>query len=133
MRPKLKKIDESREYMTPERCRILELNNDPDDEAASIARARVAPGVSTEWHELRGTVERYLIVQGEGCVEVGGLPPSPVKPGDVVIVPEDTPQRITNTSEVDLVFFCICTPRFQEQCYVRRRDLEAGEKTVDDY
>ena len=133
MRPKLKKNDESREYMSAERCRILELSNDPEDEAASIARARVAPGVSTEWHELRGTVERYLIVQGEACVEVGGLPPSPVKQGDVVLIPEDTAQRITNAGEVDLVFFCICTPRFQEQCYVRRLDLEAAEKKLDDY
>ena len=32
-----------KEFFTPEQCYIIEVSNSPDDEAASIARARVAP------------------------------------------------------------------------------------------
>lgn len=105
------------EYYTEERCYINELSNTADDAAVSIAEARVAPGVTTRWHRLRGTVERYVIVSGSGRVEVGGLPPQEVSPGDVVLIPPDCRQRISNTGRQDLLFLAICSPRFQHQHY----------------
>jgi mannose-6-phosphate isomerase-like protein (cupin superfamily) len=51
---------------------------------ASIARARVAPGVTTRWHRLKGTAERYLIIEGRGRVELGKLGAHDVNAGDVV-------------------------------------------------
>ncbi len=63
-----------REFFTPEGCYILELSNSAEDPAASIARARVAPGATTRWHRVRDTVERYIILEGKGRVEVGSLP-----------------------------------------------------------
>jgi mannose-6-phosphate isomerase-like protein (cupin superfamily) len=106
------------EFPTPEGCWILELANDPGDEAVSISRARVPSRQTTKWHRLRATDERYIIVSGQGCVEIEGLPPSTVGPGDVVRIPANAAQRITNTNDVDLVFFCVCTPRFQSESYV---------------
>ena len=106
----------AREYLTPERCYILESWNDPSDPAASIARARVEPGVATQPHRLRGVVERYLIIEGEGVASVGGVE-SAVRPGDVVVIPAGVPQSIANTGARDLVFYCICTPRFTPECY----------------
>ena len=103
------------EFFTPEGCYILELSNSAEDPAASIARARVAPGATTRWHRVRDTVERYIILEGEGHVEVGGLLPREVNPGDVVLIPPDCRQRITNTGARDLVFFCVCTPRFSDR------------------
>ena len=101
------------EYLTPEGCWISEVANDADDPDASIARARVEPGVATEWHQLSGTIERYLITQGHGRVELGGSEPFEVAVGDVVRIPADVSQRITNVGSDDLIFYCICTPRFQ--------------------
>lgn len=110
--------DESDEYYTEERCYILELSNSADDEAVSIARARVLPGVTTRWHKLSGTAERYVIVSGEGRVEVGDHAPQMVRGGDVVRIPPEYSQRITNTGAEDLVFLAICTPRFRPENYV---------------
>jgi mannose-6-phosphate isomerase-like protein (cupin superfamily) len=106
------------EFHTPEGCWVLEVANDPGDEAVSISRARVPPGQTTEWHRLNATDERYVIVSGHGRVEIDSLPPSMVGPGDVVRIPANAAQRITNTEKIDLVFFCICTPRFRNEAYL---------------
>ena len=122
MKARVIRPDASGEYMTGERCAILELSNSDDDETLSIARARVAAGVTTAWHRVEGTAERYVILEGEGRVEVAGIEATVVGPGDVVLIPPDAPQRIANTGEVDLVFYALCTPRFRQQNY---RHLEA--------
>jgi mannose-6-phosphate isomerase-like protein (cupin superfamily) len=123
MKEKVLPFDPSREFFTPEGCYILELSNSAEDPAASIARARVTPGATTRWHRLRDTVERYLILEGKGRVEVGRLPPLEVSPGDLVLIPPECRQRITNTGEQDLVFLCLCTPRFIPEAY---EDLEGA-------
>jgi mannose-6-phosphate isomerase-like protein (cupin superfamily) len=107
-----------REYYFVEGCFITELSNSADDPDVSIARARLAPGQATRWHYLRATGERYAVLEGEGLVEVGDLPPQPVSAGDVVVIPPEARQRIANTGEVDLVFLAICTPRFTPTVYV---------------
>ncbi len=118
--PGIVTVDPAREYLSAERCHILEIGNDPQDPAVSIARARVRPGVCTRTHRLRATAERYLIEAGEGEVRVGDLRRR-VAPGDLVRIPPGQPQSIRNTGNDDLVFLCICTPRFEWQCY---EDLE---------
>ena len=57
-----------------EGCFITEWWNSTADMAVSVARARVEPGVTTRWHRLRGVTERYLILEGQGRVEVGEGP-----------------------------------------------------------
>lgn len=109
---------QDREYFFEEGCFILELLNDPADPAASIARARVPPGTTTLWHRLRATTERYVIASGEGLVSVGDAAPERVGPGDVVLIPPMTRQRIHNTGTEDLVFLAICTPRFEPGNYL---------------
>lgn len=116
-------IDPAAEYDTAEKCRILELANVPDDPDCSIARARVAPGTTTRWHRLVGVAERYVILEGRGRAEIGGLSPREVGPGDVVLIPSGYPQRIANAGKTDLVFLAICTPRFLPECYV---DVESA-------
>ena len=109
--------DQSREYFTDERCHILELSNAADDPGLSIARARVEPGVTTKRHRVAGTVERYVIVEGSAQVRIEGLSEQTVGPGDVVLIPAGLTQSITNTGDNDLVFLCICTPRFEWDNY----------------
>jgi mannose-6-phosphate isomerase-like protein (cupin superfamily) len=109
--------DLSKEFSTREKCFITELSNTPNDPNASIARARVEPGVTTRWHRLSETGERYYIVSGKGRVEVGELSPQEVNAGDIVLIPPMCRQRITNTGSEDLVFLAICTPRFSYDVY----------------
>jgi mannose-6-phosphate isomerase-like protein (cupin superfamily) len=117
MRPDIRTTDEDSEYYTEEGCYILELSNTPDDPDVSIARARVVPGVTTRWHRLDGVAERYVILAGRGCIEVGELPLQEVQPGTVALIPPGCPQRVTNTGSGDLVFLAICSPRFTPAVY----------------
>ncbi len=106
------------EYLTDENCYITELSNSENDPEVSIARARVLPGAVTHWHQLIDTSERYVILEGSGLVEIGQLPATTVKAGDVVVIPPMCSQRITNTGQQDLVFLAICSPRFQQRHYL---------------
>lgn len=117
MNPSIRPLDPAAEFYTEERCHINELSNLPEDPACSIARARVAPGVTTRWHRLDGIAERYVVLEGRGCAEIGGLPPRGVGPGDVVLIPPGCRQRIANLGTADLVFLAICTPRFRPEHY----------------
>lgn len=108
--------DESREYFFREGCHILELWNDPADADVSIARARVEPGRTTRSHQLRGTVERYVILEGMGNF-FSADSSTAVTPGDVVVIPAGESQSIQNTGEQDLIFLAICSPRFAEHNY----------------
>jgi mannose-6-phosphate isomerase-like protein (cupin superfamily) len=110
------KPDVSTEFPTAERVWILESWNVAEDEDVSIARARVAPGVTTQLHRV-DVDERYLVVEGRGLVHVGDTAPTEVGPGDVVVIPRGVPQRIANTGDSDLLFYCICSPRFDPAGY----------------
>lgn len=129
MNEAIKRIDLGAEFYTAEKCYIVELSNTPDDPEASIARARVAPGVSTRWHRVVGTTERYVIIEGNGRVEIGSLPPQDVTAGDVVLIPPSCRQRITNLGQEDLIFLAICTPRFRPEAYedIDNEPLPRGE------
>lgn len=105
------------EFFTEELCHIIELSNSAQDEELSIAWVGVEPGVTTRWHRLVGTSERYVILAGQGVVEIADLPPQVVGPRDVVIIPPGCRQRISNSGPEELVFYALCTPRFQPSVY----------------
>ncbi|MCJ8502951.1 cupin domain-containing protein [Desulfatitalea alkaliphila] len=124
MKAEIKFSGQSVEFYTAERCFIQEVANDAGDPQISIARARVAPGVTTAWHQLDGISERYIIVSGTGRVQIGRqAPPVTVSAGDVVRIPADTPQRIANHGSTDLIFYAVCVPPFRQTAYVA---LETG-------
>lgn len=104
-------------YFADEGCYINELSNCPEDPAVSIAEARVAPGHTTRWHRLTGIMERYVVLSGQGSVEIGDLPPAVVEAGAIVMIPPACRQRISNIGNDPLVFLAICTPRFQNAAY----------------
>lgn len=120
MKETIKRLDAGAEFMTEERCRIVETSNSSDDPEVSIARVRVAPGVTTRWHCLKETAERYCILSGMGRMEIGKISPVDVFPGDVVLIPPMCNQRITNTGKEDLIFLAICTPPFCQDNYQDR-------------
>ncbi|MFT6389650.1 MAG: oxalate decarboxylase/phosphoglucose isomerase-like protein (cupin superfamily) [Cellvibrionaceae bacterium] len=123
--PTILKNDSANEYYFDEGCYILEYSNSEVDPDVSIARARVLPNTETQLHKLSQTVERYLILEGEGEVTLGDggennkkLSCSVVNKGDVVIIPENCPQAIRNIGLNDLIFLVICTPRFKPDNYI---------------
>ena len=120
-----------------ERCVVRELSNNDADPAVSIAEATVAPGVSTRWHRLQDTVERYVLIAGTGQVEVvcsdsgsdevRAITAETVSVGDVVIIPRNALQRIHNRGSESLVFLAICSPRFTFDAY------HDAEEEMDNY
>ena len=109
------------EFWTAERCYITELHNDDASPGASLAIARVEPGVTTQLHRLNGVSERYIVREGQGIIEVDGERQL-LRAGDQAVIPADAAQRIENTGEGPLVFYCLCTPRFEPSSYI---DLES--------
>jgi len=104
------------EVWTDERCYITELINDASWPEFSIARTRVEPGVTTQLHAL-SVHEVYVIESGTGLMTVGDDTPFSVGPGDIVTIPKRAAQSIENTGTNDLVFVCVCTPKFSQECY----------------
>jgi mannose-6-phosphate isomerase-like protein (cupin superfamily) len=128
MKETIKQQNLKNEFYTSEKCYITELSNTPDDPDVSIARARVEPGVTTRWHRLKGTSERYFIISGRGLVEIGEQPPQELSAGDIVLIPPMCRQRITNIGSDDLVFLAFCTPRFSQDVYEDLDDVTKKEK-----
>ncbi len=112
------------EILTRERCFIRELVNDPALPDASLAECRVEPGVTTELHRL-SVAEWYVIREGRGHMEVAGEASFSVAPGDVVAIPPGASQRIRNTGDGDLVFQCLCVPRFTPASYESLDDADS--------
>jgi mannose-6-phosphate isomerase-like protein (cupin superfamily) len=104
------------EILTRERCWIREILNDPRVPQWSLAECRVLPGITTELHRL-SVDEWYVVVEGEGRMEVDRQKPVAVGAGDSVVIPRGKPQRITNSGKGDLRFQCLCLPRFTPDCY----------------
>ena len=88
---------------------------------ASLAVARVEPGVTTQLHRLDDICERYIVQQGTGVLEVDGVKQT-LNVGDQAVIPDGASQRIENTGTTDLLFYCLCTPRFLPESYVNLED-----------
>ena len=104
------------EFWIRERCFIRELANTPDVTGFSLAETRVEPGVTTELHRL-SVAEWYILASGTGLVEIDGNEAVEVGAGDIVEIPAGVSQRITNNGTDDLLFYCVCLPRFTPDSY----------------
>ncbi|MEM7017102.1 MAG: cupin domain-containing protein [Pseudomonadota bacterium] len=104
------------EFWTEERCFITELMNTVDAPAASLALCRVEPGVTTQWHCLNVT-EWYIVSQGRGLMALDEQEPFEIRPGDCVQIPAKAAQRVSNIGSEDLIFKCLCMPRFTPESY----------------
>ena len=107
--------DKSTSFYTDEGCHIIEILNSANYEKLSIAQARVEVGVRTQLHAVAAD-EIYYVLQGQGEAEIDGQG-AVLGPGDGVLIHEGQSQCITNIGEIDLVFLCICTPRFRPEGY----------------
>ena len=103
------------EFYTEERLFVAEYVNDQAVPGFSLARCRVASGMTTQLHSL-SVHEWYAIESGQGLMNLNGKEQQ-VSAGSVVQIPKGMKQRITNTGGQDLIFFCVCTPRFTTDSY----------------
>lgn len=113
---------EALEFFTDERCYITELCNTSFSPDGSLALARVESGTKTQLHSLSDTKEVYIVVDGEGLMEVDGEAFS-IASGDQVVIPAGVSQCVTASERGDLRFYCLCTPRFSPECYVNLEGL----------
>lgn len=104
------------EIATRERLYITEFLNDPSLPDVSVARARVEPGVTTERHAL-SVLEWYVVESGSGLLRLGGRDAFTIGPGDAVEIAAGRAQQVTNTGDADLLFLCVCVPRFTPDTY----------------
>ena len=95
---------------------MAEVINDDRWPEFSIARCRVEPGVTTQLHVL-AVHEVYVIEKGSGRIRIGDTPSFDVDAGDAATIPAGDSQSITNTGSGDLIFTCVCTPKFSQNCY----------------
>ena len=80
-------------------------------ELQSLAEASLAPGQTTQRHQHRVTEEIYIVLEGEGDLEVDG-DRQQVGPGDAVVIPPGAWHEITATTE--LRFLCCCVPPYSD-------------------
>lgn len=111
------------EYWFREGCYITELWNAESDPAVSVVRARIEAGGVTRWHQLDAITERYLVLSGQGRVQLGDRTDRTLVAGDAIVIPPRVSQRIANTGAGDLVFLAVCTPRFRPEAY---RDVDGA-------
>lgn len=117
MQPKIFSPNIANEFFTEERCHILEIVNTAEIPDFSLAQARVESGITTAWHSVVETDELYYLLEGEGEMEIGTDFKRKLKKGEAVLIPKNQRQRITNTGSTDLVFLCVCAPRFEVENY----------------
>jgi mannose-6-phosphate isomerase-like protein (cupin superfamily) len=118
------------QFSTTERCDINELFNHTDDAHCSIARALVAPGVCTQLHAVKNTVERYVILEGHGKVTINNSAPEQVSHLDIVTIPSGVSQKIENCGDTALIFLCICTPRFEQKNYLNLEEETVNHENI---
>ena len=108
--------EKRQEFWTAERCFITELMNCADNPEVSVARTRVEPGVTTQLHAL-SVNEWYVVESGTGLMTVDDKSARHVGAGDIVAIAKHKSQKIENRGDDDLIFLCVCTPRFSAECY----------------
>ena len=79
--------------------------------AQSLAEASLAAGGSTQRHQHRETEEIYMLLEGEGDMEIDGASQR-VRAGDAVLIPAGAWHQITATA--DLRFLCCCVPPYSD-------------------
>ena len=107
----IRQLKDCQEFIAGDACHLRELLNAKTDKRVyrySLAHAVVKPGIKTKPHSLK-TSEVYYILEGKGCMHVGGESRE-VASGDCIDIPPHAIQWIENAGMTDLVFLCIVDP-----------------------
>ncbi|HSC73253.1 MAG TPA: cupin domain-containing protein [Gaiellaceae bacterium] len=98
--------DELQAFTTKDGSEIREFHHTA---AQSLAEASLAPGQSTQRHYHRASEEIYVVLEGEGELEIAGERRR-VGAGDAALIPAGDWHEISATSP--LRFLCCCAPPY---------------------
>jgi mannose-6-phosphate isomerase-like protein (cupin superfamily) len=90
---------------------------DRSSQRHSVAFITLPPGKSSRLHYHPVTEESYHILQGQARMRVGDEEAILV-PGQSVLIPPQTPHRITSIGDTDLAFLAFCVPAWEPSCEV---------------
>ena len=90
---------------------------DRSSQRHSVAHIAIPPGKSSLLHYHPVTEESYHILQGQARMVVGDEE-AILAPGQSVLIPPQTPHRITSIGETDLAFLAFCVPAWEPACEV---------------
>ena len=79
----------------------------------SLAEAWLEPGQATERHYHARTEELYVLLDGEGEMEVDG-DRRRVGPGEAILIPPGAWHQIRAEGSVPLRFLCCCAPPYAD-------------------
>lgn len=79
----------------------------------SLAEALLAPGQATERHYHAETEELYVLLDGEGEMEIEGERRE-VGPGDAILIPAGAWHQIRAGAD-ELRFLCCCAPPYRHE------------------
>jgi mannose-6-phosphate isomerase-like protein (cupin superfamily) len=82
-------------------------------ENQSLAEAWLEPGQPTERHYHARTEEIYVLLEGEGEMEVDGERRR-IVPGDAILIPPGAWHEIRAAADAPLRFLCCCAPPYSD-------------------
>jgi mannose-6-phosphate isomerase-like protein (cupin superfamily) len=88
-------------------CKILELER---NEQYSLAYGELAVGEKSKAHKM-AMQELYYIIQGKGKITLNGKEKI-LEKGDIIVLPEETVQKLENIGEEPLKFLMIVNPPY---------------------
>ena len=77
----------------------------------SLAEAWLEPGQATQRHYHARSEELYVLLEGEGEMEVDGER-SRVGPGQAILIPPGARHQVTASADGPLRFLCCCAPPY---------------------
>jgi mannose-6-phosphate isomerase-like protein (cupin superfamily) len=80
----------------------------------SLAEASLRPGQATQSHYHAATEEIYVLLEGEGEMEVDGEVRR-VGPGDAILIPPGARHQIRAERDAALRFLCCCAPPYRDE------------------
>jgi mannose-6-phosphate isomerase-like protein (cupin superfamily) len=109
------RLEDRAPFITADGSSIRELAGIPSGNAVnqSLAEATVPAGGETVEHLHRTTEEIYLFTAGAGRMRLGG-DESPVRAGDMVVIPPGTRHKLWNPGTEPLVLLCCCAPAYSD-------------------
>jgi mannose-6-phosphate isomerase-like protein (cupin superfamily) len=112
---KVIRAEELEPIRPPDGSEVRELARPPGTARnQSLAEARISSGGETVEHPHRASEEIYVFTAGEGRMRLGDQE-SPVRAGDVVVIPPGTRHKLQNHGPGELVLLCCCSPPYRDE------------------
>lgn len=106
-----KKLKDIPEFLAGDHTHLKEVLHPSNDSLAlnfSLAYAHIKVGEQSLPHRLMHS-ETYYILEGFGEIHLDGKMQT-IEKSDIIYVPENVEQYVTNKSKEDLTFLCIVSP-----------------------